>query len=251
MKDWILQVKATLKIHSRFRGKLERKVKSALAAAMSRGVPRAVELLGRAAESKLHRTAQTYKRLLAGAVTSTEDSLTIEMTGALEGLEKGYPPRDMKPALLASANAKTSEDGGRYVDVPFRHGLTGNSRFQGMPTEIKDRVQAVVRNERSKAAAQGRDERNPLRVTGKLPATNSKHATSIHSNMIRTAYSVGKSNRASYETVRRVSSKSDSQSWRHPGFAGVHALRQAKTQILTVVREFFQKEMLRRGLKAK
>lgn len=251
MKGWIRQVKASLKIHSRFRDKLERKAKAAMAAAMAQVVPKAIDLIGRIAEGKLHKTASTYKQLLSGAITASSDNLVISMDGVLKGLEQGYSARDMKPELLASANAKTAKDGSRYVDVPFRHAMTENSRYQGMPAEIKARVQSAVRAERATASSEGRDVRNPLRVTGSLPATNAKHATSIHSDMIRTSYSVGKQDRASYETVRRVSSKSDPSAWRHPGFRGVHAIRDAKNQILKLVKEFFDREMQRRGLKKK
>lgn len=239
-------MKATLKIHSRFRDKLEKKAKAAVAAAMVRGVSKVIDVLGRAADAKLHRTSRLYRDLLPEAVTATSTSIEVNMDGILEGLEKGYPGRDMKPALLASANAKTSKDGTRYVDVPFQH-----AALRDLPAKVQGQIKSVLKTERTSARWQGRDVRNPLRVTGDMPADNRRHTTSIYSNMIRTAKPKQQKAAAAYQTIRRVSSKSDPKSWRHPGFEGVRALRRVKAQILTALRALFVEEARRRGLKAK
>lgn len=242
------QLKATLKIHSRFKGKLSKKMNDALAATMTAGVPKVVEVLSKVAQSKLHSTSKLYVAGLAEAITATTTMIKIKLEGVTKDLESGYPARDMKPKLLASQGVKTGANGERYADVPFRHAIkAGAVRYQSMPPEIKAKVQEAVKAERVSARWSGREERNPLRVTGKLPTQNPKHATSIHSDMIRTKTGA----KSTYQTIRRISSNSDAKSWWHPGFEGIKALRQLKNFPRLVLKSIFNRELVKRGLKPK
>lgn len=238
-------MKVTLNLHSRYKGRLAGKIRDAIATVAPQVVERAVAILSDVAEAKLSRNARTYQKALLEAVSVTTAGLKIKLTGFAKDLENGFPARDLKPELLASDNVKQGKEG-RYIDVPFRHALEANAtRFQGMPPEIKARVQATVRSERNAARAQGREERNPLRVTPKLPAANEKHTTSIHSQMLRMVNQSGKQATSKYQTIRRVSENSDAQAWRHPGFEGIHALWWAKVKLTKMFETLVLRELKR------
>lgn len=219
----------------------------ALAATMVVGASKVVEVLSKIADTKLHNTAKLFTDALAGAVTATATRIVVKMEGVAKDIEVGYPSRDLKPKLLASPNAKTSEKGNRYIDVPFKHEMRANVRSQGMPPLVKAQIQAAVQTERISARWGGRAERNPLRVTGTIPAASSKHVTSVYSDMLRTRSS-GKS---SYQTIRRISSNSDANAWWHPGYEGLRALRQLKNFPKLVLKSIFKREMVKRGLRSK
>jgi hypothetical protein len=245
-------MRVKVKIHSRLRQRLAGQVRDALATTVTRMVPVVVTALSRVADAKLHRTAKLYKAELPESITATSTGLKIELTGVARDLEIGYPARDMKQEMLSSPKAKTGADGGKYIDVPFRHATNEKAvRYQGMPQEIKNRVMAAVKTERRSAAEEGRAERNPLRVTGKLPAQSPKHATSIHSDMMRVARQAGSRVSSTYHTIRRLSSKSDAQAWWHPGFSGIRALRDVKSELEQAMKAIFKSEATRRGFKTK
>lgn len=233
-------MKVTLKIHSRFKGKLAKKMNEALAATMASGAAKVGEMLAKIANDHLHSTASLYTDALPGSISAMATRIVIKLDGVAKDIEKGYPSRDMKPQLLASPNAKTSVKGVRYVDIPFQHSL------KSLPSAIKAKVQASVKTERVAARWEGRSERSSLRVTGRMSPTDAKHTTSIHSEMLRSKVAGGKS---ALQTIRRVSSNSDAQAWHHPGYTGLHALRQLKNFPKLVLRSIFKKEMAKRGLK--
>lgn len=258
-------MKVKLQIHSRFKARIVGKVRDAAARAMVHTTTFAIDTISRIADAKLHKTAKLYKQALPAAITVSGSTMTIALTGAAKDLETGYPARDMKPAMLASPSAKTAADGGRYADVSFRHATkTTATRFAGMPSEIKARVQASVNAERTAAQNEGRAERNPLRVTGSMPGSvneqqryNKKggtrqvdvqHKTSIYSDMLKTAKAAGGS---TYNTIRRISENSDPQAWYHPGFEGIRALKQAESEIRAKLTQFFKRELRSKGMKTK
>jgi len=245
-------MRVKVKIHSRLKARLAAKARDALATTFARMVPVAIDALSREADAKLHRTAKLFKAELPDSVTATDTALHIKLTGIAKDLDQGYPARDMKRELLASPNAKTGANGNRYIDVPFRHATDENAvRYQGMPNEIKNKVQAAVRAERRNADAEDRAMKNPLRVIGKLPAESPKHATSIYSDMMRVAKRVGGRVSSAYYTIRRVSKNSDAQAWWHPGFAGIRALKAVETELQKVMQHVFKSELHKRGFKTK
>lgn len=245
-------MKVKVKIHSRLKTRIAGKVREALSATMARMEPLAIDALSRIADAQLHRTAKLYKAELPEMVTATDTGLKIELQGVTKDLEKGYPARDMKRELLSSPNAKTDANGKKYLDIPFRHATDENAtRYQGMPTEIKNQVRAKVNAEKRAAERQDRPERNPLRVTGKLPATSPKHATSIYSDMMRVAKRAGGKVSSTYHTIRRISSNSDAQAWWHPGFIGIHALQTVEGELKQLMQQIFSSELQKQGLKPK
>jgi len=258
-------MKMTLRIHSRLKTRLVGAVREATDAVMVRAAPFAVDALSRVADAKLHDTAGAYKEGLRDAVQVSGGALKIELIGLTKDLEIGYPARDLKLEMLNSSSAKQGKSG-KYVDVPFKHVMSrGPKQSHGVTAAVKSKVQTVVRAERSQARLEGREQRSPLRVTGSMPGgtnvqqrygkrgkaepwlTMVSHKTSIFSNMIRTK--VGKSGK--YSTIRRISENSDPQSWWHPGFKGINALKDIKTDLRNVMRQMYKQELSRKGMKSR
>jgi hypothetical protein len=259
-KGEIQAMKVTLRIHSQLKGRIVGAVREATANTLARAVPIALDAISRVADAELKHTSGLYKEHLRDAIKVTKDGLQIELTGIGEDLEVGYEARDMKKELLQSKAAKQGKNG-RYVDIPFRH-MVG-SQNSGVPPGIKSRVQAAVRAEQAAAKSQRRAERNPLRVTGKMAGgTNQQqrfdrkgktrkvsvdHKTSIYSSMMRTK--AGGS--AQYSTIRRISANSDPQSWWHPGFRGIRALKRIEPELRATMRQMCKQELARKGMRTK
>lgn len=258
-------MRVTLKIHSQLRAKISRTAREAAAVTMKKAVKVAIDALSRVADATLHKTAPEFKAMLPESVIATDTALLIELQGIAKDLDKGFPARDMKAEMLASPGAKTGKNGGRYIDVPFKHQV--ESRYAGMPSQLKTRVKAVVQKERRDARSEGREMHNPLRVLGSMPGRtnqqtrfntkgratqiNVKHKTSIYSDMFRMAKKVGSTVSGSYQTIRRISANSDPQSWFHPGFQGIRALKQVEKELRQALQTMFKAELLRSGLKSR
>lgn len=250
-------MKVSLKIHSRLLARLSTQARKAATAAIAKTAVAAVDTISRIADAKLGKTAQAFKDALADAVTVNSTGLRIELTGLAKELNDGYPARDMKSDLLASPNAKVSKKGARYIDIPFRHTL------KTLPGSVRNSVERQVTRELSAARSEGRPAQSPLQVVGTLPGqTNTqqrfnsrggskevqvKQQTSIYSQMFR----VARGSTGSYQTIRRVSENSEKQSWWHPGFEGIRALQQAKTEIQRTLQMFLKQELAGNGLKSK
>jgi hypothetical protein len=244
----------TIQIRSlQLKARLQSKVRKVLAKTMDKMVSVALDALSTVADAKLQLMAQTYKAELAEAISATPTGLQISLSGVGKDLEVGYPARDMKPDLLASSEAKTGKDGGRYVDVPFEHS-TESGRYNGMPAEIKSRVQAAVKRGALRVTKQFAGEVHQQKRyddRGKTKTVKVERKTSIYSDMFRTSRRIGKKVASSYQTIRRVSSRSPSRSWWHPGFGGIHALKEVEGKLKEKMRELFKIEMTRSGIKTK
>lgn len=244
-------MKVTLRIHSRLKVRLVGKVREATDRVLERAVPYVVDTLSRIADAELKSTAELYKAGVRDGISTKGRKLTIVLAGAAKDYEVGFAAHDMKPKLLKSSSAKHGANG-KYIDIPFRH------KMSAMPVEVKSAVQARVRRERNEARAENRQQQNPLRVTwsmgpgavnqqqrfdkrGKTSQVNVQHTTSIHSDMIRTR--VGGSGR--YSTIRRISANSDPQSWWHPGFRGVKALKRVAPELRKTMRLMYKQELAR------
>lgn len=252
-------MKVTLKIRSQLAARLSAQVRSAAAVAIQKTAVAAVDILSKIADAKLGHSADDFKNALPDAISAEKTSLKIELTGFAKDLNDGFAARDMKPDLLASPGAKTSATGGRYIDIPFKHTL------KTLPGSIRTSVERQVSKELSSAKSEGRPTQSPLRVVGSLPGqVNSqqrfnskgttrqvdvKQKTSIYSDMFRVAKNKAS---GSYQTIRRISDNSDKQSWWHPGFEGIRALEQAKSELHKRLETFFREELKKsKGMKPK
>lgn len=147
-------------------------------------------------------------------------------------LEYGTGDRDMKPALLASPKAHTSKSGGRYISIPFRHGVPGAESQPPMPVDIYRAAHALGRY------AQTRDRLQGSRVVGgmtvaqrgwrsKLPVGGMPGSYTWRTGPYAGMVKAGMARHTQYLTFRTVSSNSAPSSWWYPGFAARHVRQQA------------------------
>lgn len=148
-------------------------------------------------------------------------------------VEDGYGPFDMKPGLLKSSRARTyiGKDGKehRYLTVPFRHNVPGaNAIGAAMPTNIYNQARKLDfsyitgRNSmgyltykwggRLGNTDQGQKTKPPVGgMDAPYPWT-----TGPYSGMVR-MYDAATGKSGGYLTFRRVSDRSNPNSWWHPG----------------------------------
>ena len=149
-------------------------------------------------------------------------------------LEYGTSARDMKPSLLASPKAKTSKSGGRYLIIPFRHGVPGSQGLPAMPQSIYAQARKLEHYGASKAhlgpSPWGQRTQLPVGQTrlpsgllvGGQPGPYT-WKTGLYSGMVR----AGTPRHSQYITFRVVSSHSDPASWWYPGFSARHIRQNA------------------------
>jgi hypothetical protein len=152
-------------------------------------------------------------------------------------LEDGATSFDIKEGMEKSSKKKYTEDGGWYITVPFRHAtseaLAESTFFQSkMPKSVERVVQ-------SKTMEGGRTqgvkidelpaEYQKLRSN---PTTGYQHKSPIYEGLTRLNMpSSEKEKRSGYFTFRRISSKSDPDSWVHPGFKALKLMEKTLQQI--------------------
>ena len=170
----------------------------------------------------------------------------VTLVGKLPNdIENGKGPYDMKPGLLAGPNAKTGKGGNRYNTVPFRHGTPGSTgKRVGAPmpqthTTPKGRAASFIytaakrlspsiETGAGKTAWGGRTGdfggygiRTQLPVAGGRPGAYT-WKTSPYDSMVKIAKTYKSATQNQYVTFRRVSDKSDPNSWWHPGIQARH-----------------------------
>jgi len=177
----------------------------------------------RAARSSLSRTAAEYIRNIGPIVTSNSGrTAIIKLFGWLpNALEEGKGSFDLKPGLLKGPNAKRSESGaGYYNTIPFSHTTPGTAPVTAMPTPIYRMAKNMPKNQALRltgTALEGYGQRSKI-------STHYTWKTSPYEGMVRRRMFEGMPTQSpagrlhNYKTFRRVSSKSDPNSWIHPGF---------------------------------
>jgi hypothetical protein len=168
-------------------------------------------------------------------------------------LESGAGAFDMKIGFAASPKRKLKKDGGWFLTVPFRHAtpnaLGESEIFSGvMPQEIYD----VVKNFTPAISQIGTGRQSiPQRLGAnqipkpfdakltRVPVSNLAkkstfeeytHKNSIYEGMIKNSTTYEKATQGSYVTFRRVSDKSDANSWIHKGIMAGNFAQKALAQ---------------------
>lgn len=138
-------------------------------------------------------------------------SVNVDLDYA-ERLEKGFESFDMKDGMLSSPKVKINKDGGKYIDVPFRHDTSG------IPSSIMSEAQSgrslgIIRLGQGLGKAQAgiRSKITPQQL-GRDPYT---WRDGLYAGLIRKE--AGPKNSGAYMTFRRISENSDPDSWIHPG----------------------------------
>ena len=206
--------------------------------------------------SELHKTRNEYKR---GVFIERESplSVTFGLTNRESSIplmiEEGQPPFDEKEGFRNSPKRKETEDGGWYIDIPFRHATPEAVADFGlfstvMPRQIYNEVRQLGRLSfmdlpvRESAIGQ-RKEINRLGVN--KPAYI--HKVPIYQGLTKVNIaSTTNETRSGYFTWRRVSDASDPNSWWNGGIIPYKlmnkALEQAKIDVVAdrVINEFLK-----------
>jgi len=149
-------------------------------------------------------------------------------------LEEGCSAFDEKIGFSQSDKKKIKKDKGWYLTIPLTHGTpntTGEFVGPPMPVEIhkemlkKPTDVPTTTGMRTEGLKLGEipDEYQPPKSRALIEATGTnqrweeyKHKASIYAGIIKTTSSV--TGQSGYISFRRVSDKSDPDSWIHPGF---------------------------------
>lgn len=176
------------------------------------------------AQRKLTTTRADYLMgLSADGSVSFPDPFTGILT--LKGkwanmLESGFPPYDMKTGFQNGPRVKQKKDGGWYTTIPFRHRTPNTTGSAVGGKAMPDDIYAQARVLRAGTRLKGTEANYPARTSW----TGYQHKNGIYEGMVKNQKAYDKAIQSTYFTFRRVSDKSDRQSWWHPGFSGVKAI---------------------------
>jgi hypothetical protein len=180
-------------------------------------------------------------------ITISPEAITIQLRDPIaRALDSGSSAFDLKKKLLANAT-KHSRDGKPYVDVPFQHKastISGWSRTRMALSATLSTSESV----RNSVVTPGAVFDRQLMKRGKPSTTQHvNHKRGIRDDLIRSSTKTSaKKSSVSYSTIRRISARSSSTSWWHPGFRGKNLLRGAvdalKKDILQIMRDSLRME---------
>lgn len=195
---------------------------------------------------ELRTTRNEYKR---GVFIERESplSVTFGLTNRASSIplmiEEGQPPFDEKEGFRNSPKKKTAQDGGWYIDIPFRHatpgavansGLFASIMSNNIYKEVKNRGRLSFMDLPVKDSVIG--ERKAINRLGvNKPAYI--HKASIYEGLTKVNIaSTQNEKRSGYFTWRRVSENSDPNSWWNGGIVPYKlmdkALEQAKIDVV-------------------
>ena len=162
-------------------------------------------------------------------------------------IEEGHDAYDLKLAFEKSNKKHIKKDGGWYLTVPFQIGTPDVQVESGfantMPNEVyniaKNKPTSSVTNRSQGLTATEIGSGNGVPQNYQIPKTRAaiinipksqafeeyKHKTTLFQGVVKTTDSVTGQN--SYTSFRRVSDKSDPNSWIHPGFTAANLAEKA------------------------
>lgn len=187
------------------------------------------------------------------AAGGTLSQKVITEAQVAEDLEHGKPPWDMKPMLLNGPKARVGKNG-NYNIIPFRHGTSSDSgsdsNFKAMPQSVYSKARALKASIKTANGTKwgGRLPAQGPRGQSRTAALNTKtgkvehyqHSNNIHEGMVRVEKSYQGAKQSQYMTFRRVSDKSASNSWYHPGYEAHNTARNVARVCQPVVEEMLR-----------
>jgi hypothetical protein len=183
-------------------------------------------------------------------VKLTDGGITVALgTKVSQAMETGASAWDIKKAMLAKAK-KFSKQGSPYIDVPFKHTTTGSRGSTRLPAAVKAAIDAHAPSPGS-SGARATTTRLPMKqkarrrftrllrddIHGKV-SQKVKHKSGLQSGLIRRSTRGTKKapGATSYSTVRRISMKSNTSSWWHPGFKEAGILKKTLPKLKSEIR---------------
>lgn len=178
--------------------------------------------------SELSKSRQEYLKAMYIERTSPLEvvfGLSARESSLALMVEEGTPPFDEKPGLLASPKAKQKKNGGFYITVPFRHATPEAIAESGIFSSILPQdVYTLAKNSQLPL------KREQLPINQQLPGSRKAinvpelkipeyiHKAAKYEGLVKVeAASSDKERRSQYMTFRRVSDKSDPNSWFNGG----------------------------------
>lgn len=179
--------------------------------------------------NSLHSTRSEYKQAIFFEQTddfSVLFGMSPRKSKVALMLEEGASEFDMKDGFNKSSKKTQKAGGGWFLTIPFRHAtseaLAESMVFSGqMPKEIEKLVKVTGK---------------PLNLADlptnyqgrKTSWAGYTHKAAIYEGLKREDISsTNKERRGGYYTFRRVSDKSESNSWKHPGFEALKLMEKS------------------------
>lgn len=188
-------------------------------------------------------------------VSPLESKIVLDSTFA-NWIEFGKSAYDIKALFERSAKVKSTKDGGWYLTIPFRFGTPGvvSDNFPAMPKAVYDLAKNLSPSRtalggtisRGQSLAQS-DIPEPFNQLLTRPGFSDRktqqtfnpyqHKSSIYAGLQRNQQTYEKKSSSTYNTFRRVSDKSDPNSWIHSGIKQYNLAQAAldRTDIESVV----------------
>lgn len=184
-------------------------------------------------DDNLHSTRDEYKKGIFQEQpddTSIVIGLTPRQSPMALMLEDGASSFDEKEGFAKSDKKRTKQDGGWYLTIPFRfataEALGESAIFSNkMPKPIEKLVKTM------KSPLKFEDLPPGFNKIGQNKTSEYKHKFNIYEGLQRIESGSGQEKRGVYMTFRRVSDKSDPDSWIHPGFQALRLMEQASDKV--------------------
>lgn len=180
-------------------------------------------------KGSLHSTREEYRKAIY--VERPDDHNAIIGLSATESqlalmIEEGCSPFDIKSGMEKSDKKHTKADGGWYITIPFRfatsEALAESAVFSNrMPLSVQNAVLNQPTNPITNRTVPLTDAivPTPYDAIKSNKTTGYVHKSSIYEGLHRRdVSSTKKENRGGYMSFRRISDKSDPDSWIHSGF---------------------------------
>lgn len=205
--------------------------------------------------TELGQTKNEYKKAM---IVERDSPLSVTF-GLLEResaiammLEEGAPPFDEKIGFQRSSKIKQKIGGGWYLTIPFRHATPQAVAESGifssiLPNEIYQiaKSKGIVTKKDLPAQYSTPGSRKEIR-TPNLVVPEYMHKSPKYQGLMKVDVGVGQEKRSQYMTFRRVSDKSDPNSWWHKGLVSRKLMDKAlegsyiETSVNMVVDEFLK-----------
>ena len=172
------------------------------------------------AQQNLKTSRETYVNAIEGVVMTDQFNGYIELRGSFPAmLEQGFDQFDIKSGFEKSPKVTNKPSGGWFLTIPYRHNTPGASS-PTMPNNIYSRAKKLQSSKQLSEALVA-----ALGYKRETSHTGYQWKNTMYDNLTRITkvYDSGKKH-SQYITFRRVSDKSDPNSWIHPGYKGLKAL---------------------------
>jgi len=177
------------------------------------------------------RQAESFKAYVSGSSHVYEIQLVGRMPNNFEFGMGGFDMKTVRPGWLGGGKAKTSEDGSKYIHIPFRHSKTSTTNIPssgGRTHTMQEHVKWAARRHglNRMVRAGSRVVEGPVK---RIPTSATVHPylrglTRIQKGQEETTASGLQRGSSTLMTFRTMSEKSDPSSWIHPGITGANLL---------------------------